>query len=162
MKIPVIDMYHSLGFNKYNRLYYFPETDGTHPNENGMTLMAERISQFIPVSGSVSKEEETKIITDFDDILTLEHNHEYRLGELTSLTISLPSNIVNNYESYISFSSGETVTNISSSNITWRGDDVGESGIFSPEKNTTYEIGLKKVNETSNGIPIIVGRVGAI
>jgi len=41
-KIPVIDMYRTLGINKYNREFYIPSTDGTHPNEKGMALIADR------------------------------------------------------------------------------------------------------------------------
>ena len=42
-KIPVIDMYRTLGFNKFSRTYYFPVTDGTHPNGFGLKLIAGKI-----------------------------------------------------------------------------------------------------------------------
>lgn len=42
-KLPFIDNYYSLGFNKHNRNIYFPSDDGTHPNEVGCRLIAEHI-----------------------------------------------------------------------------------------------------------------------
>lgn len=47
LHVPVIDMYSSLGINSYNRSYYFPEGNGTHPNEKGTRLMAENIAKNI-------------------------------------------------------------------------------------------------------------------
>lgn len=43
-KIPVLDNYYDLGFNKFNRGLYFPSTDGTHPNEAGRRRIADKIS----------------------------------------------------------------------------------------------------------------------
>ena len=43
-KIPVVDMYRTLGFNKINRNYYFPSTDGTHPNAAGLKVMGSKIA----------------------------------------------------------------------------------------------------------------------
>lgn len=42
--IPVIDNFAELGINKVNRYQYFPETDGTHHNENGRKLLAKHIA----------------------------------------------------------------------------------------------------------------------
>lgn len=41
--IPYIDTYYSLGFNEFTHLEYFPASDGTHPNQNGRQLRADRI-----------------------------------------------------------------------------------------------------------------------
>lgn len=41
--LPFIDNY-SIGFNKFNRSVYFPENDGTHPNETGRELLANHIA----------------------------------------------------------------------------------------------------------------------
>jgi lysophospholipase L1-like esterase len=41
--LPFIDNY-SIGFNKFNRSVYFPENDGTHPNETGRELLAKHIA----------------------------------------------------------------------------------------------------------------------
>lgn len=43
-KIPVVDMYRTLGFNKINRDYYYPSTDGTHPNAAGLKVMGSKIA----------------------------------------------------------------------------------------------------------------------
>lgn len=43
LKTPVINMYNSLGINKYNREDYFDGNDGVHPNSNGMRLIAGRL-----------------------------------------------------------------------------------------------------------------------
>lgn len=46
-KIPYVDMYRTLGINSVNRLYYFNENDGVHPNANGLTRMGERIASAL-------------------------------------------------------------------------------------------------------------------
>jgi lysophospholipase L1-like esterase len=43
MHIPYIDTYTTLGFNEYTHLAYFPSTDGTHMNQVGRQLRADRI-----------------------------------------------------------------------------------------------------------------------
>lgn len=43
-KLPFIDNYYSLGFNKFNRSHYFPATDGTHPLTTGCHLIAEHMA----------------------------------------------------------------------------------------------------------------------
>ncbi|WP_050698651.1 SGNH/GDSL hydrolase family protein [Anaeromassilibacillus senegalensis] len=43
-KIPAVDMYRTLGINRFNRTHYFPPNDGTHPNETGRTLLGEKIT----------------------------------------------------------------------------------------------------------------------
>lgn len=41
--VPYLDNYYDLGINKYNYLYYFYPTDGTHPNVVGRSLRADYI-----------------------------------------------------------------------------------------------------------------------
>lgn len=43
LHIPCIDTYTNLGFNQYDYLEYFPANDGTHMNEAGRQLRADRI-----------------------------------------------------------------------------------------------------------------------
>ena len=43
-KVPVVDMYRTLGFNAITRGYYFPSTDGTHPNPNGLKVIGGKIA----------------------------------------------------------------------------------------------------------------------
>lgn len=44
-KLPYIDNYHSLGINKFNRVQYFPATDGAHHNITGRKLIAAHIAK---------------------------------------------------------------------------------------------------------------------
>ena len=46
-KVPVIDMYNTLGINSINRTYYFPASDGTHPNAKGLALIGGKIAAGI-------------------------------------------------------------------------------------------------------------------
>lgn len=101
---------------------------------------------------------DSTIITEIDlDTLLLEHNQDARLGELATLILNMPSEIDERYESCFSFRSGETATTLtySSTPIKWQGDDCNASGEFIPEANTSYEISIRKVNDTD-----IVARVG--
>ena len=43
-KIPAVDLYHTLGINKFNRTHYFPPTDGTHPNDIGRELLGNKVA----------------------------------------------------------------------------------------------------------------------
>ena len=43
-KIPAVDMYRTLGFNSITRTYYFPSTDGTHPNAKGLKVIGGKIA----------------------------------------------------------------------------------------------------------------------
>ncbi len=43
-KIPAVDLYRTLGINKFNRTHYFPANDGTHPNEAGRELLGNKIA----------------------------------------------------------------------------------------------------------------------
>lgn len=43
-KIPAVDMYRTLGFNAITRGHYFPSTDGTHPNTEGLKLIGGKIA----------------------------------------------------------------------------------------------------------------------
>ena len=47
MKVPFVNMYNSMGVNKFNRENYFDGTDGVHFNANGMKLLASRLGAFI-------------------------------------------------------------------------------------------------------------------
>lgn len=47
MKVPFVNMYNSMGVNKFNRKNYFDGTDGVHFNANGMKLLASRLGAFI-------------------------------------------------------------------------------------------------------------------
>lgn len=44
LRVPAVDMYRTLGFNKLTRGYYFPSNDGTHPNALGLKVIAGKIA----------------------------------------------------------------------------------------------------------------------
>lgn len=47
-KIPFCDMYHTLGWNKYNFSRYFPDDDGTHPKQGGgFEFIGRKMAGFI-------------------------------------------------------------------------------------------------------------------
>jgi hypothetical protein len=89
--------------------------------------------------------------------LILTHNQEARLGEIATLTLSMPETIDDLYWSSFCFASGATATSISYSGepIIWCGDDCDADGSFIPEANTKYEVHIKKLGAD------IVARVGA-
>ncbi|WP_050698049.1 SGNH/GDSL hydrolase family protein [Anaeromassilibacillus senegalensis] len=43
-KTPVLNLYDTLGINKWNRRQYFSNGDGTHPNDLGRALLGEKIA----------------------------------------------------------------------------------------------------------------------
>lgn len=45
--LPYIDLYDTLGINKYNKTHYFPATDGVHHNQNGRDAIAEQIARAL-------------------------------------------------------------------------------------------------------------------
>lgn len=74
----------------------------------------------------------------------LADNTEYRAGELTALTLTLPSSYGDTFESSIVFTSGATATNVTyPDGIKWSGMDIAESdGVtgFAPIANQRYNI----------------------
>lgn len=43
-KIPAVDLYRKLGFSNLTRGYYYPSTDGTHPNVKGLAVIGGKIA----------------------------------------------------------------------------------------------------------------------
>ena len=105
------------------------------------------------------------ISTPVDDI-TLTSGADFQLGEKATLTLNLSKESATNkrFFCYLSFTSGETATNLNyaSTPIIWHGDDCGSDGTFVPQPNTTYEVCVKYVNSSIDGEPIIVARVGIV
>ena len=74
------------------------------------------------------------------DSITLENNKIYNGGELSSLTIALPSSADNTFLSEIDFSSGTTATTLTYPNtIKWLGDDIA-SNVFTPVASKRYTV----------------------
>lgn len=74
--------------------------------------------------------------------LELENGLENRIGEVTSLTLNLPSPMPDDYMSILSFTSGETATSIDyGDSIKWvRGSTDVIDGVFVPIPNSRYTI----------------------
>ena len=74
----------------------------------------------------------------------LADNTEYRAGELTALTLTLPSSYGDTFESSIVFTSGATATNVTyPDGIKWSGMDIADSdGVtgFAPIADQRYNI----------------------
>lgn len=75
---------------------------------------------------------------------TLADNTEYRAGELTALTLTLPSSYGDTFEASVVFTSGATATNATyPDGIKWSGMDIAESdGVtgFAPIANQRYNV----------------------
>lgn len=134
---------------------------GRYISTLGSGITKEQINQLNKNTADIAKLSATIIALDGTDITQeAADNTEYRAGTLTSLTIMLPTDIPNTYESSIVFSSGDTPTNgVFPDNIKWSGTDVVENnGVIAlvPIENKRYNISLwydgKYVNAVSRGV----------
>lgn len=81
-------------------------------------------------------------ITESTAAITPDNNTEYRCGEVTSVTITLPEEIPDDYAAYIVFTSGTTAAEaVYPDSIKWSGDDVID-GVFIPVASRRYNIGI--------------------
>ena len=72
--------------------------------------------------------------------LVLRHGKSYRLGEMQSLTLSIPSVIDDDYYSEVSFDSGIDATELETlGGIRLSGDDVADEELM-PKTNTHYTV----------------------
>lgn len=79
-------------------------------------------------------------VSDTEYSACFNNNVQYRLGELTSLTLNLPDNISDDYISSVIFTSGATATNlIYPDTIKMLGEDCIDC-IFTPAANKRYEV----------------------
>ena len=89
----------------------------------------------------------------------VQHNVVYHLGEESTLKLTLPTNLVDNYSAEVVFTSGATPTVVTSdSRIKWVGDDVN-AGVFTPVANVRYSCSLQYdgvfVRGMTFGIPTV-------
>ena len=99
-----------------------------------------------------------------EDVMTVlsgnvQHNIVYHLGEMTTLNLTLPTVLNENYAAEVVFTSGATATTVTSdSRIKWAGDDI-VSGVFTPIANTRYSCTLQYdgvfVRGMTFGIPTV-------
>ena len=89
----------------------------------------------------------------------VQHNVVYHLGEESTLKLTLPTNLVDNYSAEVVFTSGAIPTTLmSDSRIKWVGDDVS-GGVFTPVDNVRYSCSLQYdgvfVRGMTFGIPTV-------
>lgn len=122
-------------------VYTKADTDSAFVKQTDFDTLNEQIE--INKTSILNKQDKTTIVTDItstETILTPLCEHEYRYGTLTSLTITLPTEINLDYITSIVFTSGETDTTLTyPDTIKWSGDDVSD-GVFLPVVSKTYNI----------------------
>lgn len=127
----------------------------------GSGITQEQINQLNKNTADIAKLSATIVNLNGTDVIQeAADNTEYRAGTLTSLTITLPSDLPDTYESSIVFTSGSTPTNgVFPDNIKWTGTGVVENNgavALVPIENTRYNISLwydgKYVNAVVRGV----------
>ena len=111
--------------------------------ETAYNASTNKIATMSDVPNITGKEDKATITTSASTTVTQEiaNNNEYRYtGNVSSLTITLPSSVSNDFISWVVFNSGSTATSIVYPNtIKWSGDDVS-SNTFVPVASKTYNI----------------------
>lgn len=94
-----------------------------------------------------------------NNTLLLQENQDARLGETSSLVLSMPESIGDWYRSTFSFQSGESATSLvyGYTPLDWKGDDVTSDGRFVPEPFSTYEVDVKNLGV--NGVRARVDKI---
>ncbi|MBQ7353870.1 MAG: hypothetical protein IJW54_07725, partial [Clostridia bacterium] len=78
-------------------------------------------------------------------IITLKTYCVFDLGEVSSLTLELPSSVLKDYNSVLNFKSGATATVLDApADLYFKGDDC-EGGCLFPISNRIYEINIRSV-----------------
>lgn len=114
---------------------------GTLSDQTDLQAALDGKESSLTVSQDTSTTAATYTATDLTD---------KRFGELTSLTLALPSTIATDYESTVTFTSGTTATTFTiSDTLTLVGEDVNPSGVFVPVASKTYQLALENVSNTS-------------
>ena len=128
--------------------------DATAAAEAALAEMQDKFSQID------NKQDKDTIVTEAaDNTLVLEENQDARLGETSSLVLSMPESIGDWYRSTFSFQSGESATSLvyGYTPLDWKGDDVTSDGRFVPEPFSTYEVDVKNLG--INGIRARVDKI---
>ncbi|MEE1013703.1 MAG: hypothetical protein U0L92_05270, partial [Clostridia bacterium] len=109
------------------------------------------------LNGKLDKD--TMVTEAANNTLVLEENQDARLGETSSLVLSMPENLGDWYRSTFSFQSGENATSLvyGYTPLDWKGDDVTSDGRFVPEPFSTYEVDVKNLG--INGVRARVDKI---
>ncbi len=111
-----------------------------HIFKGGDILLAGELNDMSAALEALS----TSIIASSETMVSLipDNNSEYRYGELSSLTITLPSNLPDDYAAWLVFSTGTSPTAADyPDTIKWSGDEVVDE-IFTPTVNRLYNVAL--------------------
>lgn len=116
----------------------------TYAKENNIPIMYTDISSDTYATKTELNTKENRIsidtVSDTEYSACFNNNVQYRLGELTSLTLNLPDNIPDDYISSVIFTSGATATNlIYPDTIKMLGEDCIDC-VFTPAANKRYEV----------------------
>ena len=105
--------------------------DGTIPYERYGVAVDAKIAESKPTITT---------LTDTELTLTLNHNTETRCGEVTTMSINMPTSISDDYISSISFTSGTTPVNLNyPDTIKMIGEDCIDN-VFAPVTNKRYNL----------------------
>ena len=104
-------------------------------------------------------DKDTIVTETANNTLLLQENQDARLGETSSLVLSMPESIGDWYRSTFSFQSGESATSLvyGYTPLDWKGDDVTSDGRFVPEPFSTYEVDVKNLGV--NGVRARVDKI---
>lgn len=108
-------------------------------------------------SKTASKQDKTVFDTNSSTSIQLAHNTEYRRNTLSSLSVSFPASVPNDYVSSVVFASGSTATSFNyPSGIKWSGIDIS-NGNFVPKASKYYDVIFYHNHFGFNGIVRGVG-----
>ena len=121
------------------------------------TALAEIQDKFSQIENKLDKD--TIVTEAANNTLLLQENQDARLGETSSLVLSMPESIGDWYRSTFSFQSGESATSLvyGYTPLDWKGDDVTSDGRFVPEPFSTYEVDVKNLG--INGVRARVDKI---
>ncbi|MGN1202818.1 MAG: hypothetical protein ACI4RF_05935 [Eubacterium sp.] len=100
------------------------------------------VQNKIVYAALLDKEDKSNLVEliDTDIAITLESNYEYRCGEVSSVTITIPTTPDNDFISSVVFTSGATATNYTiDTSVKFTGTDCIDE-IFAPTANMRYNI----------------------
>lgn len=122
---------------------------------NGLNDLSTRVSD-LEASSLNHEKKKTYTTSTTTGIITLKTYGVTDLGEVSSLTLKLPSSVLKDYNSVLNFKSGASATVLDApADIYFKGDSCID-GVFTPEANKLYEVYIKRPSST------VVAHVSAI
>lgn len=121
---------------------------------NGINDLGTRVSD-LEASSLTHEKKKTYTTSTSTGIITLKTYGVTDLGEVSALTLKLPSSVLKDYNSVLNFKSGATATTLTYTGIYFKGDSCVD-GVFTPEANKLYEVYIKRPSST------VVAHVSAI